>query len=333
MMSTIPEISLSNVSKHYSVESKSGVSNINLSISKGEFVAIVGESGSGKSTLLKLICGLLAPAAGEILFRGKHVAGPDERLIPGHDSMKMVTQDFNLNLYAKVYDNIAGMLSNDDMKAKKQKTLEMMEFLGIDKLSEKRIVDLSGGEQQRVAIARAIITEPAILLLDEPFSQIDAVLKSQLRADLKRLCTFLNITIILVSHDPTDGMSLADQMLILKDGEGIEYGSPREIYSTPKHLYTARLLGNAIILHANDARKNGIRTKKNYVMLYPEWVQLKNSWSSRRYVIKDIFFRGFYEELLLERNHVKIRAVNMNPGTYKKGSTVSVVINKFLEYD
>lgn len=332
-MSTIPEISLSNVSKHYSVESRSGVSNINLSISKGEFVAIVGESGSGKSTLLKLINGLLSPSSGEILFQGKHVEGPHEKLIPGHDSMKMVNQDFNLNLYAKAYDNIAAMLSNEDLRAKKQKTLEMMEFLGIDKLAEKRIVELSGGEQQRVAIARAIITEPAILLLDEPFSQIDAVLKSQLRADLKRLCTFLGITIILVSHDPADGMSLADQMLILKDSEAIEYGSPREIYNSPEHLYTARLLGNAVVLNAEDARKNGIRSRRNHVMFYPEWVQLKNGWRSKRYEIKDIFYRGFYEELLLEREHVKIRAVNMNPGLYKKGGKVLAVVSKFLEYD
>lgn len=332
-MPIIPEISLSNVSKHYSVESKSGVSNINLSISKGEFVAIVGESGSGKSTLLKLICGLLAPNSGEILFRGAHVAGPHERLIPGHDHMKIVNQDFNLNVYAKVYDNIAGVLSNDDIVGKKQKTLEMMEFLGIDKLSDKRIVELSGGEQQRVAIARAIITEPDILLLDEPFSQIDAVLKSQLRADLKRLCTFLNITIILVSHDPADGLSLADQLVILKDGEAIEHGSPKEIYPAPSHLYTARLLGNAIILNADDARKNGIRTKKSHVMFYPEWVQLKSSWSSKKYLVKDIFFRGFYEELLLERDSVKIRAVNMNPGSFKKGGTASAAISRFLEYD
>lgn len=332
-MSKTPLISLTNVSKHYSVESKSGVSNINLAISKGEFIAIVGESGSGKSTLLKLIYGLLAPNSGEIFFKGKHVLGPHEKLIPGDDCMKMVTQDFNLNIYAKVYDNIASMLSNADIKAKKQKTWEMMEFLGIDKLSEKRIVELSGGEQQRVAIARAIITEPEVLLLDEPFSQIDAVLKIQLRADLKRLCTFLGITIILVSHDPADGMSLADKILIIKEGETVEYGKPKDIYLTPTDLYTARLLGNAIVLSAAEARKNGIRSKKNQVMFYPEWVLLKNSWSSKKYIVKDVYFKGFFEELLLERDHVKIRAVNMNPGAYKKGDIASVVINQFLEFD
>lgn len=326
-------ITVSNVSKHYQVGQSAGVSNINLSIKKGDFVAIVGESGSGKSTLLKLIYGLLAPNSGEILYKGEHLAGPHEKLIPGHDSMKMVTQDFNLNLYARVYDNISGMLSNEDIKGKQQKTWEMMEFLGIDHLSEKRIVELSGGEQQRVAIARAIITEPEVLLLDEPFSQIDAVLKNQLRADLRRLCSFLGITMILVSHDPADGMTLADDMIIIKDGHVMERGSPSMIYSNPLHTYTASLLGNAFVLPSSEARSLGLKPVKDKVMIYPEWVQLKSSWSSRRYLIKDVFFKGFYEELLLEREHVKIRAVNLQPGSFKKGESVQVLLNQFLEFD
>ena len=326
-------ISLNNVSKHYQAGQLAGVSNIDLSIKKGDFVAIVGESGSGKSTLLKLIYGLLAPTTGEIKFKGTHLSGPHEKLIPGHESMKMVTQDFNLNLYARVYDNIAGMLSNEDLQGKQQKTWEMMEFLGIDHLAEKRIVELSGGEQQRVAIARAIITEPEVLLLDEPFSQIDAVLKNQLRADLRRLCSFLGITMILVSHDPVDGMTLADDMIIIKDGKVIERGNPATIYSNPSHTYTASLLGNAFVLPSDEARSLGLKPSKSKVMIYPEWVQLKNSWSSRRYLVKDIFFKGFYEELLLEREHVKIKAINLNQGSFKKGDNVQVVLNKFLEFD
>lgn len=328
-----PLISLKNVSKHYSADSAEGVSGINLDIHKGDFIAIVGESGSGKSTLLKLIYGLLAPGSGEINFKGEHLDGPHEKLIPGHNSMKMLSQDFNLNLYAKVYENIESMLSNEDIRAKKQKTLEMMEFLGIDHLANKRIVELSGGEQQRVALARAIITEPEVLLLDEPFSQLDAVLKMQFRADLKRLSDFLGITIILVSHDPVDGLTLSNELIILKDGNVIESGKPDEIYASPSHIYTARLLGNAFILPADEAKRMGIRSKKSQVMIYPEWVQLKSSWSSKKYAIKQIFFKGFYEELLLERDNVKIFAINLKPGTYKKGENVQALISRFLEFD
>jgi len=325
-------ISLENVSKYYSEDSTAGVSSINLIIKKGDFVAIVGESGSGKSTLLKLIYGLLAPDSGEVFFNDEHLNGPHEKLIPGHDSMKMLNQDFNLNVFAKVYENIESMLSNEDLKGKKQKAQSMMEFLRIDHLANKKIVDLSGGEQQRVALARAIITEPEVLLLDEPFSQLDAVLKAQFRADLKRLNDELGITIIIVSHDPVDGLTLANQMIILKDGKLIESGRPDLLYSGPAHIYTGRLLGNAFVLSVDEARQMGIKSQKEIIMIYPEWVQLKNSWSSKGYLIRDIFFKGFYEDLLLERNGVQVIAMNSQPGIYSKGQKVQVVIKNYLEF-
>lgn len=327
-----PFISLENASKFYSEDSSAGVSSINLVIKKGDFIAIVGESGSGKSTLLKLIYGLLAPDSGEVSFKGEHINGPHEKLIPGHDSMKMLNQDFNLNLFAKVYENIESMLSNEDLKGKKQKAQAMMDFLRIDHLANKKIVELSGGEQQRVALARAIITEPEVLLLDEPFSQLDAVLKTQFRADLKRLNDELGITIIIVSHDPVDGLTLANQMIILKDGKLIESGQPDQLYSEPAHIYTGKLLGNAFVLSAGEARQMGIKTRKERVMIYPEWVQLKSSWSSKGYLIRDIFFKGFYEDLLLERDGVQVIAMNPKPGIYSKGQKVQVIIKKYLEF-
>ncbi|WP_276359672.1 ABC transporter ATP-binding protein [Daejeonella sp. H1SJ63] len=330
---SIPLISLRNVSKHYTEGSDSGVSAISLSINKGDFIAVVGESGSGKSTLLKLIFGLLSPDSGEVYFKETKVMGPDEKLIPGHDSMKMLSQDFNLNVYAKVYENIASMLSNEDIKRKEELTSRIMDLLGISHLANKRTVELSGGEQQRVALARAIITEPEVLLLDEPFSQLDAVLKAQFRTDIKNLSEELGITVIMVSHDPVDGLTLADRMLILKEGKLIESGRPEDIYSNPSHIYSARLLGNAFFLPSDEAKLMGIRSKKEFVLIYPEWVQLKSSWSSKSYYVKDIFFRGFYEELLLERDGIRIVAINSKPGIYNKGQKVQVVINRYLEFD
>jgi len=327
-----PFIALRNISKQYSDSVFGGVIGINIDINKGDFMAIVGESGSGKSTLLKLIYGLLSPDSGEVSFNGEHLAGPNEKLIPGHDSMKMLSQDFDLNLYARVYENIGSMLSNEDMQGKREKSAAIMQLLGIEHLSNKRIVELSGGEQQRVALARAIITEPEVLLLDEPFSQLDALLKTQLRADLKRLSVQLGMTIILVSHDPVDGLTLANKLIILKDGELIESGRPEELYANPAHIYTAKLLGNAFILPAEEAKILGIRAKKDVVMIYPEWVQLKSSWSSKSYRIKEIFFKGFYEDLLLERNDVELVAINQKPGNYQKGEKVQVVISHYLEF-
>jgi ABC-type sugar transport system ATPase subunit len=292
----------------------------------------VGESGSGKSTLLKLIYGLLAPDAGSISFRGQYFLGPQDKLIPGHERMKMVTQDFSLNTYAKVYDNIASMLPNTDLKAKKQETLEMMEFLRIDHLADKRVVDLSGGEQQRVAIARAIITEPEVLLMDEPFSQVDTLLKNDLRADIKRLAKYLGITVILVSHDPADGLSLADQMVILRGGSLLETGKAELIYNNPRHIYTAQLLANCNVLTTGEAQKIGIKTRLNNVVIYPEWIQIKKGWSSKGFIVKDCFFKGFYNELLLEKEGVRLRALNTGIETFEKGQNAPVIIEKFLEF-
>jgi len=268
---SIPLIQLNRVSKSYVKNSNGGVRGINLHIRQGEFVAILGESGSGKSTLLKLIYGLLSPSEGEVLFQGQKILGPDEKLIPGNEHMKMIAQNFDLNTYAKVYDNVASMLSNTDLEGKKQKTLRMMQALRLDHLAERRAVELSGGEQQRVAIARALITQPQVLLLDEPFSQVDVLMRMQMRADLKRLSKELGTTMILVSHDPLDGLSLADTLLVLKQGELLQKGAPADLIDKPANAYVAKLLGGANVLQAQDANHIlGLQLAGNQVLVsYP----------------------------------------------------------------
>lgn len=267
----IPLIQFNRVSKSYVKNSNGGVRGINLHIRQGEFVAILGESGSGKSTLLKLIYGLLSPSEGEVLFQGQKILGPDEKLIPGNEHMKMIAQNFDLNNYAKVYDNVASMLSNTDLEGKKQKTLRMMQALRLDHLAERRAVELSGGEQQRVAIARALITQPQVLLLDEPFSQVDVLMRMQMRADLKRLSKELGTTMILVSHDPLDGLSLADTLLVLKQGELLQKGAPADLIDKPANAYVAKLLGGANVLQAQDANHIlGLQLASNQVLVsYP----------------------------------------------------------------
>lgn len=325
-------ISVKNLTKQYQAEQAGGIKNISFDINRGDVVAIIGESGSGKSTLLKSIYGLLKTDSGEIFFEDKRVKGPDEQLIPGHKQMKMVTQDFSLNIYAKVYDNIASQLSNTDLKTKAEKTLAMMEHLRILSLQHKKIIELSGGEQQRVAIAKAMVSDTQVLLLDEPFSQVDALLKNQLRADIKRIAAETGVTVILVSHDPADGLFLADQLLILRNGELLQTGKPAEIYQQPKHIYTAQILGNAVVLTRSDAEKIGLKTQKDFVVFYPEWAEINSNWSSRRFEVKDVYYKGFYDELLLERNGVNIRALQLNRGEHQKNDHVQLNIGRFLEF-
>ncbi len=325
-----PIITVKDLTKQHQPGQASGVSHVSFDIKRGNVVAIVGESGSGKSTLLKCIYGLFQVDEGEVLFENSRILGPDEQLIPGHKQMKMVTQDFSLNIYAKVYDNIAAMLSNTDITAKHDKTIEIMRHLHIEHLKEKKITQLSGGEQQRVAIARAMVGDTSVLLLDEPFSQVDALLKNQLRADIKRIAAEVGVTVILVSHDPADGLFLADELLILKEGKLIQSGNPAQVYNHPNSVYTAQLLGNAVTLKASDANKLGLAPETGTAVFYPEWVELKNSWNSRRFEVRDVYYKGFYEELLLERNGVMIRAIQLNRGEHKKHDHIQASISQFL---
>lgn len=325
---SLPIISLFGVSKQYSENVKAGVSNVDLSIAEGEFVAIIGESGSGKSTLLKLIYGLIAPDSGEVSFRGQHVQGPHERLIPGHERMKMVAQDFNLNTYANVYDNIASMLSNDDLTSKKEKTIETMSFLRLDHLARKRTVELSGGEQQRVAIARAIINQPEVLLLDEPFSQIDTILKHELRDDLKRLSKYLGITIVLVSHDPMDGLSLADKIVILKQGRLVQVGAPRAIVENPASGYVASLLGDANVLTAEEAIASvdiSLASDKSLV-IYPHQIRLGQGQLIG--TVKKVMYKLYYDEVILHAAGVDFTA-HSNAFNVQEGQQVEFFLTGY----
>lgn len=327
-----PILRVNNLTKHYPSSIASGINDIRFSVRKGEVLAVIGESGSGKSTLLKCIYGLLKPDNGDVEFFGKRVKGPDEQLIPGHPEMKMVTQDFSLNIYAKVYDNIAAMLSNTNLATKERKVLDMMDRLHITRLKEKKIVELSGGEQQRVAIARALVSDTRMLLLDEPFSQVDTLLKNQLRADIKRLARETGVSIILVSHDPADGLFMADRLLLLKDGQCLQHDTPEQVYQHPQSAYVARMLGNAVVLNQQEAAALSIHTGSREVVFYPEWVKINMTDPHHRYVISEIYFRGAGRELLLERNGVMIRAWYGGEEDFSPGDEVSAVISRYLTF-
>ena len=319
-------LSIQQLSKSYAGSTSAGVFEIDLEVKKGDFVAIVGESGSGKSTLLRLIYGLLSPDLGQVNFMRNRVLGPQEKLIPGHESMKLIAQDFNLNTYAKVYDNIAAMLSNTDLDAKQQKTWETMEFLRIDHLADRRAADLSGGEQQRVAIARALVTEPEILLLDEPFSQVDVMMRKQLRADLKRLCTHLGITMILVSHDPFDGLSLADQMVVIRRGKVLQQDHPQQIIHQPANAYVAELLAEANIIAPAQAESwLGLQLKADECLaVYPFEIGIAEKGISAK--VRQVRYQISYDELDVKVDGYSL-TLNAPSGKYKVGDELFLKID------
>ena len=332
-MASIPFLQATAITKTYPGTQQAGLKKTDLTIALGKITAIIGESGSGKSTLLKLLYGLISPDTGEIKFKGIRVWGPDEKLIPGHDAMKMVTQQTDdLNLFAKVRENIAAMLPHTDLKAKHEKTEKIIHQLKLTGVAEKQAINLSGGEKQRVAIARAIVVNPEILLLDEPFNQVDTSFREGLQHDIRQIVKDTGLTVIIVSHDPAEVLSMADELLVLKDGEILESGEPKSIYQNPKYLYTARLLTNCTVLTHEQAKICGLKTKSEHVVIYPEWIQTVKTWTNNDWKIKQVLFKGNYEELLVEYKGVVIRVLNDRFDKYAEGMRINLKLNKWLEY-
>ena len=332
-MADIPFLQANSISKTYSGATASGVKNISLEIIPGRITAIIGESGSGKSTLLRLLYGLMSPDEGTVKFKGERIWGPEEKLIPGHDDMKMVTQHTDdLNLFARVWDNVSAMLPSTNVKLKEEKTEQVLTQLNMMQMATKRVADLSGGEKQRVAIARAIITRPEVLLLDEPFNQVDTSFREGLQHDIRQIVKETGLTVVMVSHDPAEVLSMADELIVLKQGEIIETGHPKTLYHNPLRLYTAELLTNCNVLTVDDAALCGMHTDKQYVVVYPEWIRINQMLKTSSWTVKQILFKGFYEDLILEQNGVLLRVVNDESGRYTEGDILGVKIKKWLEY-
>jgi ABC-type nitrate/sulfonate/bicarbonate transport system ATPase subunit len=189
--------------------------NINFEVEAGEISALVGESGCGKSTLLNLIYGLLDWEKGEIRLNNQLLFGPKKNLVPGEKDMKLVAQHYDLMPYATVYDNVGKFLSNSNLTAKKEKVTELLTIVGMEDYANEFPKNLSGGQQQRVAIARALSVTPKLLLLDEPFSNLDFSRKIELRKKLFDYVKQENIALIISTHEVLEIMPWLDKISIL----------------------------------------------------------------------------------------------------------------------
>lgn len=328
-------IHVEHLSKRFSDKPESlGLDEVSFDLEEGKITAIIGESGSGKTTLLRLIYGLLKPDAGEIRFKGWKIPNPEDKLIPGHESMRLVSQHFDdLNTYANVWDNVASRLSNTNLQEKHDKTEVVLNSLHILRLARQRVADLSGGERQRVAIARALVTGPEVLLMDEPFNQVDASFRDHLQRDIRRIVDEIGLTVIMVSHDPSEVLAMADSLLVLKDGELMGVGNPKDLYNDPPNAYTASLLAKSNVLTGADARNclslSAISGEE--VFIHPEWIEVEAT-TTGEFTIEAILFKGFFEELVLYNQQLTLRAINKFPGGYTQGQSVRVVIKKYVSH-
>lgn len=235
----------------FSYQEKPTIHSISFELEKGKNLAVIGESGCGKSTLIKLIYGLYDLDSGQIFWNGKEVLGPKFHLIPGMEYMKYLAQDFDLMPFITVSENIGKYLSNIYAEKKKQRVNELLEIVEMTEFANIKAKNLSGGQMQRVALARVLALEPEVLLLDEPFSHIDNFRKNSLRRKLFRYLKEKQITTIFATHDSSDVLSFADEVLVLKDGKIIEEGNPKVIYDNPRSKYIASLFGDVNEIEIN----------------------------------------------------------------------------------
>jgi ABC-type Fe3+/spermidine/putrescine transport system ATPase subunit len=265
------------------------IENISFEIAKGQNVAIIGESGCGKSTLLKLLYGLYNLDNGEIFYEDNPILGPKFNLIPGEDYIKYLAQDFDLMPYITVEENVGKFLSNIYKAEKKARVQELLEMVEMTEFAKVKAKYLSGGQQQRVALARVLALEPEILLLDEPFSQIDSFRKNSLRRNLFNYFKKKQITCIIATHDSTEALSFADETMVLQNGKLIAKGNSSELYDNPPSFYVASLFGEVNELklsHFIDSEE-----ADQTLLVYPHQLKVVEE-GKMKVIVKQCYFKG-----------------------------------------
>jgi len=300
----------------------SALKDISFTVAPQRKIAIAGETGSGKSTLLQIIAGLVQPTAGKVTFQGQSVIGPQDKLIPGHPGIVYLSQQFELPKFLRVEQALR--YAN---KLPTKEAGELYDLCRINHLLQRRTDHLSGGECQRIAIARLLLTSPQLFLLDEPFSNLDMGHKKILKEIIREVSEKLAITLLLISHDPLDTLSWADEILVMKEGKILQSGSPEYIYNKPLNEYVASLFGTYNLIPA--ALTNtlpGINNEATKLLIRPEHVQLESENSGGLPgLVKQITYFGSYSELEVMLGEI-VLTVKTKPNLFQKGEVVYISI-------
>ncbi|WP_109302150.1 ABC transporter ATP-binding protein [Aquimarina sp. AU474] len=288
--------------------------NISFTIEQGQHIALIGASGCGKSTLLKIIYGLLHVDQGELFCNDKKLLGPLHNLVPGEENMKYLSQGFELQSYRSVSENIGQYLSNFEPKLKEDRVNELLEIVEMIAFADTKVENLSGGQKQRVALAKALAKKPELLLLDEPFHNIDNFRRSSLRRNLFRYLKRNKITSITATHDKTDILSFTDETIVIQNGEIITKTKTEIVYQNPTDYYVASLFGevNEIKLSAIGKDNNAI------ILIYPHEIKVDQN-SSFKARIKKSYFNGshylieaiFDNSIIFFNHHTELKAPEM----------------------
>src|SRR3979411_1976684 len=246
----VPRLALRALGRSFGAEV--AVDDLNLEIAKGEFISLIGPSGCGKTTTLRMIAGFVQPSAGAIEKDGVVIASAKRMLPPEKRGMVMIFQSYALWPHKTVAENVAfGLrLRKVDDASVNRRVSEMLQAVKLDSLGSRYPAELSGGQQQRVALARAIVVEPAVLLLDEPLSNLDANLREEMRVEIRRLHNKFKMTTILVTHDQAEAMATSDRISIMNKGKLEQVDTPLALYAWPKTRFVANFIGRTNFLEA-----------------------------------------------------------------------------------
>ncbi len=281
---------LENIS--FSYGSKTVLENIHLSLEQGTIAAIIGESGCGKSTLLDLIYGLLQEQQGTVHYNGEQLLGANHHLIPGHEMMKYVPQEFDLMPFTTVFENVGEHVSLQ-MDHRKVIIEEMLTLVGMQEYATRKVKTLSGGQKQRVAIAKALAQQPKVLLMDEPFSNIDNFRKNELRRSLFSHFKKNQITCLIATHDKDDVLAFTDCTMVLQNGKMIDNRLTSEVYAHPITVYGASLFDDVNVIPAR------LFDNKEELLCYPHALQIGDH--GLKALVVDCYFQG--DAYLLKLQH------------------------------
>ncbi|MTI31978.1 ABC transporter ATP-binding protein [Xanthovirga aplysinae] len=333
-------LELKKVSKTFSANKVATIRDVSFSLKNGEIFSLIGESGSGKSTLLRLIAGLEDVDEGEIFLEGVKVTGPAQNLVPGHSAIEIVNQDFELFEYLTISENIAHFIEFLDKTYRKQKVKELLEICRLSKYANNFPRELSGGERQRVALARALAKDPKLLLLDEPFSNLDVHLKNQLRFELREIIWQTGTTAIFVTHDTQDALVISEKIALLERGEITQMGTPHEIYNFPRSPYVASLFGEVNVVSGNELsvwaeeQTNSISVEKLFC-IRPEHLVFDPSAKKIRGTILNKDYFGAYWQIEISVNENRTLLLNTGEQDLKIGDEIGIRLlpNSFHSFE
>lgn len=317
-------LEVKNISFSYT-PGKKVIQSVSFNLEQGKMMALIGESGSGKSTILKLIYGFLSCGEGGIYYNDTKLLGFKGSLVPGELQFKYLEQDFGLMPYSTVGENVGNFLSNTNREEKEDRIRFLLNLVEMTDYLHVKANDLSGGQKQRVALAKVLAQTPAVLLLDEPFSQVDTFKKNILKRAVFDFAKENNISIILATHEVEDALAFADEMAIIKTGKIEQKGTPVYIYNNPQSEYVARLFGELTVFTREENPELFGEIEEDKILVYPHQISISEEGLKVK-VLRSYFLGSHY---LIESIWKLKRIWFISPASFSIGEECCIQINNY----